>query len=224
MVINISKLSYNYNGTKVLQNISFDIKKEDFVAIIGPNGAGKTTLIKLILGELKQKKGIIKLFGKKISEFKEWTSLGYVPQRFALDKLFPGTVKEILSIGLKEIPSKLISKNMLNKKFTELSMGQQQKVLIAFALQSNPKLLILDEPTSGVDVNSQKEFYELLKELNKKNKITIILVTHDVGMIPIHAKNVICINKTICCQGPVSETEVLLKKVYGKDFALHSHK
>ena len=223
-MIQVSSLSCSYNGDTVLEDVSFDVKKRDFVAMIGPNGSGKTTLIKAILGKLKPDKGIIKLFGKKLEEFTEWERIGYVPQRFSFDKLFPGTVEEILNMGRrgKIIPA-LGIRELLRRKFSELSGGQQQQVLIAFALQSNPELLILDEPTVGIDAKSQQEFYRMLKHLNAARGVTIIVVTHDVGIIPSHFKRVICIHQKMCCQGPVSEIEDLLKKAYGSQFVPHTH-
>lgn len=222
MVVDISSLSFSYNGVPVLKDISLEVKKKDFVAIIGPNGSGKTTLLQLLLGKLTPNSGSIRIFGKPVEQFCAWHKIGYVPQRVNVDKMFPGTVKEL--VGAKKIPAGLNLKNLLDKKYSQLSGGQQQRVLIALALQQMPNLLILDEPTVGIDIQSQQNFYHLLKELNEKKGITIIFVTHDVGMVPTHFKRVICLNQTICCQGPVSETEKLLKQAYGSQFVTHTHK
>ena len=224
-VVQVSSLSCSYNGDAVLEKISFDVKKKDFVAIIGPNGSGKTTLINALLGKVKPAGGSISLFGKKQEDFRDWKKIGYVPQRFSVDKLFPGTVEEILSIGNhgKIFPGFGVHA-LLRRKFSELSGGQQQKVLIAFALQSNPELLILDEPTVGIDAKSQQEFYRMLKQLNGEHGVTIIVVTHDVGIVPSHFKRVVCIHQKTCCQGPVSEIDDLLKEAYGGEFVAHTHK
>ena len=223
-VVKISSLSCSYNGDSVLEDISFDVRKKDFVAIIGPNGSGKTTLINAMLGKLKPAGGSITLFGKKQEDFTEWERIGYVPQRFSVDRLFPGTVREILSMGKSNKPAPALGmRQLLHKKFSELSGGQQQKALIAFALQSDPELLILDEPTVGIDAKSQQEFYLMLKHLNSERGVTIVVVTHDVGIIPSHFKRVVCIHQKTCCQGPVSEIEDLLKKAYGDQFVPHTH-
>ncbi len=225
-MIRAKNLSFSYPGVSVLENISFEIDEGDFVALIGPNGAGKTTLIKLILGLEKMQKGSLDVFGESVSKFVNKESTGYVPQKYSIDKLFPGTVREILhSHGGS--PHNLIRDfsvdNLLDKKFTELSGGQQQKVLMALALQRHPRLLILDEPTVGVDIQSQRKFFESLKKLNNEHKVTIVLVTHDIGMVPQIAKTVLCINHNVCCSGHASQTTRLLKKVYGVHEEHHHH-
>jgi zinc transport system ATP-binding protein len=218
-------LSFAYNSDNVIEGISFEIKERDFVAILGRNGSGKTTLVKLILGLLKPKEGYIRIFGKSAGDFQNNGSIGYVPQSHSIDKNFPGNVSELLSLGKN--PSKAMKllkiEELASKKFVELSGGQQQKVLIAMSLASSPRLLILDEPTVGVDIKSQQEFYGLLKKINKESKITIVMVTHDVGLISKYVKNVICINGKVCCCGSVHEAPKLMKKMYGTDFDFHHH-
>ncbi len=215
-LISVSSLSFSYGENKVLDNISFEIKEDDFIALIGPNGSGKTTLVKLLLGLLDSSKGEIKLSIPK-------SKIGYVPQRYTIDKNFPGTVQEILSSKDGEIVKQIGIEVLLPKKFISLSGGQQQRVLIALALQKNPLLLILDEPTAGVDIQAQQEFYDLLKRLNK-NGITIILVTHEVGVLSSLVKKVLCINHKICCMGKPEEMPKLLKQMYGEHFIPHHHR
>lgn len=214
-IIEINSLSFSYRESEILENISLRIEEKDFIALIGPNGSGKTTLIKIILGLLEPNKGEIDLKIKK-------EEIGYVPQYHEIDPNFPGTVKEILSKKNKEIIEQTGIEDLMEKKFVNLSGGQQQKVLIALALEQNPKLLILDEPTSGIDSRSEQSFYELLKKLNKKG-VTIILVTHEIGMVHSLVKDVICINHRICCTGKTAELPQLLKKAYGSDFIQHHH-
>lgn len=227
MTIKVSKLFFSYeSGAAALENTSLSIDEGDFVALIGTNGSGKTTLVKLLLGILKPTKGKIELFGEDISVFNNWEKIGYVPQKYSIDRNFPASVNEIL--GLKGVRNELIIKklgitNVLNKKFSQLSGGQQQRVLIALCLMKNPKLLILDEPTVGVDINAQKEFYKVLKKLNQEEKITIILVTHDIGMISHQVKKVICLNGKICKQGKPADAEKLINEVYGEHFHVHKH-
>ncbi len=212
-LVSVSGLSFAYSDNIVLENISFEIKEKDFIAVIGPNGSGKTTLIRVILGLLSPTKGEINMSIPR-------DKIGYVPQRYTIDKNFPGTVKEILSA---KAPVKAVGiQNLFNEKFVSLSGGQQQRVLIALALQQNPLLLILDEPTAGVDVKAQQSFYDLLKKLNKSG-ITVILVTHEVGVISSLVKRVLCINHRICCIGSPREVPKLLKNMYGQHFVHHHH-
>ncbi len=132
-------------------------------------------------------------------------------------------MQEILSSKDGEIFQQTGIKDLLPKKFISLSGGQQQRILIALALQKNPRLLILDEPTAGVDIQAQQAFYDLLKQLNKKG-ITIILVTHEVGVLSSLVKKVLCINHKICCIGTPKEMPKLLKQMYGEHFIHHHHK
>ena len=214
-LLSVSSISFSYGMNKLLEDISFDIKEHDFIAIIGPNGSGKTTLIKILLGLLTPISGKVELFIPR-------NRIGYVPQRYTIDKNFPGTVEEILSTRNKETITQVEVKDLLRKKFVALSGGQQQLVLIALALEQEPRLLILDEPTAGVDIQAQGSFYELLKRLNKEN-ITIILVTHEVGVISSLVKKVFCLNHRICCIGKPKEVPKLLKQMYGTQFIQHHH-
>ena len=212
----VSDVSFAYGSNIVLQNISFDIHENDFIALIGPNGSGKTTIIKILLGLLKPSKGEVLL---NISRQK----IGYVPQHHTVDRNFPGTVQEILSTKAKELLTLVGIESLLKTKFVSLSGGQQQRVLIALALKQNPELLILDEPTAGVDVAAQQSFYQLLQKLNKKG-ISIVLVTHEIGVISSLVKRVLCINHTICCSGKPKDVPKLIKEMYGADFLHHHHK
>ncbi len=224
--IKVKDLSFAYNGFPVLEDISFSIQEGDFVAVIGPNGSGKTTLAKLLLGMLAPQKGTIQLFGNEISHEQVSKWIGYVPQKISIDKLFPATVDEILALNGPldhHLHQRLGIEAFHNKRFTELSGGQQQRVVIALALQANPKILILDEPSVGIDLKTQREFYALLKQLNDKENVTIMLITHDVGMIPSYCKSVLCINHKVCCYGPASETPELVKKTYGQLAVMHHH-
>ena len=205
-LINISNLSYKYHKTDVLENINLIIKDDDFLAIIGPNGGGKSTLLKLILGLLTPQDGEIE---KKI----ENTQVGYVPQNTNLNIDFPITALEIVLMGIisskkrffgyskEDITSAMASLSKVsmadfaNSKIGDLSGGQRQRVFIARALCSNPKIMLLDEPTASIDVKGQREIYELLKELNKS--ICIVVVSHDISVLLNYAKNVAHINKNL---------------------------
>ena len=205
-LINISNLFYKYHKTDVLENINLSIKDDDFLAIIGPNGGGKSTLLKLILGLLTPING--KIY-KKIKN----SLIGYVPQNTNLNIDFPITALEIVLMGhivskkrifgyskediacAMESLKKVSMEKFANSKIGDLSGGQRQRVFIARALCSNPKIMLLDEPTASIDVKGQREIYELLKELNKF--ICIVVVSHDISVLLNYAKNVAHINKNL---------------------------
>jgi zinc transport system ATP-binding protein len=222
-IINIENVTHTYENTTVLKNISFTVNKKDFLGIIGPNGSGKTTLLKIILGIIPPKKGTIKLFKKELRHFREWKKIGYVPQNATnIEKNFPATVYEVVSMGLlssKKIPKFITAedekkiKNALSivkmekfekKRITELSGGQQQRVLIAKALSSEPEILVLDEPTTGIDPENQQAFYELLGKLNQQG-LTILLVSHDIGRITRHVTKVASVNQILSFYGTHAE-------------------
>jgi len=216
-----------------LKDISFTVREGEFVAIIGENGSGKTTLLKLIVGLLKSDKGTIKLYGKDISNFKEWSMIGYIPQRMRLSKSFPITVFDFVTLGLQStkgifskmdahdrdrIISALKEVDMLgyeNRRISDLSGGQFQRVLLAKELVKRPKLIILDEPTVGVDITHQERFCCLLSNLNRSG-ITILIVTHDISFVSYHVNRIIGLNRSIIFDGEPDELKSgVLKKIFG---------
>lgn len=245
-IIEFKNVNFSYTSEKVLDNINFSIKKGDFVGIIGPNGSGKTTLLRIILKLLYPQEGEVKLFGEAIGKFRAWEKIGYVPQKVTqLETKFPITVEEVISLGRTSrmgLFGRLTKKDIFavaraediidieklkSKLITEISGGQQQRVFIAKALASEPEVLILDEPTTGVDLESQENFYNLLEKLNKERRLTIILVSHDIGVVINEVKTLFCINKSLLYRGsPRDFTKSdRLGELYGKDrrFFLHGH-
>lgn len=221
MKIDAKQLFFSYNKEHTLENISFTIEQGDFVALIGPNGAGKTTLLKILLGEIQPSKGTITI-NKTTPNKQTRKKIAYVPQKAKIDQLFPGTVEEILNLEKEAIVcDELNTKKLHKKQFKSLSGGEQQRVLIELALKTNPELLILDEPTTGVDQQTEKQFYNFLAHLNKEHNITIILVTHDTSVVPVYAKTVLCLNNSICCHGPSKDTKKLLKKLHSNAVRPH---
>lgn len=225
-IIAIQDLFYRYEKDTVLENINLSVPEGAFLAIVGPNGSGKSTLLKLILGLMKPQKGKITLFGQDISEFKDWEKVGYVSQKAnSFNSGFPATVFEVVSSGLtkkigmfhffkKEDKHKVIEalravgmEGFTGRNIGELSGGQQQRVFIARALVSEPSLMILDEPTVGVDAQNVNSFYQMLEDLNKNRGITLLLVTHDVGTISEKVTHVACINKKLHFHGDSHEFE-----------------
>ncbi|MGI0048282.1 MAG: metal ABC transporter ATP-binding protein [Nitrososphaera sp.] len=211
-VVEIEKLSYAYSGSLVLDNISFSISEGALLGMIGPNGAGKTTLFSCMLGLLGGYTGTIKIFGVDIKKSgRALKSIGYIPQRKTIERNFPATVEEIVSLGItsgritrEKIALALGTVGLFeqrDRRVGELSGGQQQRVLIAKALVNDPKLLILDEPATGVDVETQNKFYALLKKLNQEKKITIIWASHDLDAVNRIASSVACINRSMFFHG-----------------------
>lgn len=244
-IVEINDLCFAYDGEETLCSITFSVEKGDFTGIIGPNGSGKTTLLRVILGLLKPQEGHVKLFGKHINQFTDWTKIGYVPQKATyIETSIPINVWEIVSHGrvakrgvgnfLKKEDDIAIKKALKSvgmethkdKLITELSGGQQQRVFIAKALASEPELLILDEPTVGVDVSSQDEFYQLLAQLNKEG-LTLIIVSHDIDVIVNEVNKLACLNKKLVYHGTPKDfiKEDYLDKLYGKNrkFIIHGH-
>ena len=245
-VVSIDHVSFSYHGEIILDDICLEIKRGDFLGIIGPNGSGKTTLLKIIVGLLKPQSGAIRLFGKQTREFKDWEKIGYVPQKAGSTVVhFPITVEEVVSMGRiqtgslddrnTEADDEAITKALTavemesfrSRLITELSGGQQQRVFIARALASEPELLILDEPTVGVDVDSQSKFYQLLRDLNTRLNITLVLISHDIEVVAHEVTEVACINSKLICHGRPKEILKgnFMEKLYGKDirYVVHGH-
>ena len=245
-IFDVKNLNFRVDTQNVLSNISFEIFSAEYIAIIGPNGGGKTTLIRLLLGLEKPTSGEIRIFGKLLKDFKEWHKIGYVPQRAShVDSAFPATVQDIVNMGRtskrkifssmsqndKDIVADTMKKmgvyDLKDKMVGTLSGGQRQRVMCARALASKPEILILDEPNTGVDVVSQRNFYALLAKLNKEEKITIVFITHDIGVIADDIGRLFTINqKAIICNDPKKAMSCEdMSNLYGIDAHLiHNHK
>ena len=238
-IVEIDRLSYAYSGNLVLDNISFTIDEGDILGIIGPNGAGKTTLFSCMLGLRDDYTGTIKILGEEIKKKKSevFKSIGYIPQKNTVDQNFPATVEEIVSLGInvtgktskEKIALALETAGLFaqkDRRVGELSGGQQQRVLIAKAMVNNPKLLILDEPVTGIDLEMQNRFYSLLKKLNQENKITIIWASHDLDAVNRFATSVACINRSMFFHGKAFEffeNPDLLKAYSESSMQAHMH-
>ncbi|ASK62802.1 zinc ABC transporter ATP-binding protein [Virgibacillus phasianinus] len=245
-IVAMKDVDYAYDNNAALSNINFEIPKGAFMGLVGPNGGGKTTLIKLILGILKPDHGTISLFNQPITKFKDWNQIGFVSQKSnSFNKGFPATVFEVVSMGLtakigylkffkKQDKAKILEaieqvgmSDYTHQNIGNLSGGQQQRIFIARSLVSDPQLLILDEPTVGVDNENVKRFYELLHRLNKQRNITLLLVTHDTGIITEHATDIVCLNKTLHFHGDTDDYSSLtdndFTKFYGHPVNLVTH-
>ncbi|MCG7338608.1 metal ABC transporter ATP-binding protein [Staphylococcus sp. ACRSN] len=246
-VFELNNIDYYFDNKHVLENINIKINRGEFLAIVGPNGAGKSTLLKIILGLLPIQKGKIFVDGIDYNGKQSMLKISYVSQKAqAFKSGFPASVKEVVLSGLtkrkklfqrfnksdeakvKAVLKRLNISNLIDKNIAELSGGQQQRVLIARALISEPSVLILDEPTNGIDAKHVNEFYETLHRL-KQEGVTIILVTHDIGVVADTATEVACLNKHLHFHGSTEEfkslDEVEISKIYGHpiQFVDHQH-
>jgi zinc transport system ATP-binding protein len=235
-IVTIKNLNLSSNSDIILDDVSFEIEKGDFLGIIGPNGAGKTTLFKCMLGLNKDYSGTIKIFNKDIKkDYKKiYKKIGYIPQSNNFDQRFPATVKEIIQLGAigkkvdREKMDSLLGltgiSEYLNRRIGDLSGGQQQRVMITKALIHEPEILILDEPATAIDANILKLFYKLLIKLNKEKNITIIWSSHDLDAVNLLSNKVACIYKKLLFHGRSEEffsDENNLKKF--TESAMHIH-
>lgn len=220
-IITAENLRFAYRRLPVLENVSFDVKSGDYIGIIGPNGGGKTTLLKLILG-LEQGTGKISLFGTPLAQFNDWHKIGYLAQKSPVSQSrFPISAEEVVLMGLPQHLGSRVSVGELKQVheamqktrtreyagtiFHDLSIGQQQRVLLARALVSHPEILILDEPSTALDAQSREMFFDLLGELNQKHGVTILLITHDTGEVGKHISKFMYVDKTVIFFGTKDE-------------------
>ncbi len=241
----VRDVSFRFDSTPVLENITFEIDWGDFVGVIGPNGSGKSTLLKLLLGLLKPSTGAIEVCGKPLKDFREWHRIGYVSQRAThFDPGFPATVSEVVSqgrtarVGLlrllgrrdREIIDKALEDagmaEMKQRLIGRLSGGQQQRVFIARALAQEPDILVLDEPTIGVDPEAHQQFFQLMRTLHHEKGLTIVIVSHEVDVMMSEVTKLLCLNRTLLFHGT---PEACLKDnclidLYGEGFHRVTHR
>ena len=226
---------FSYNSVPVVRDINFSITPGEFAAILGPNGSGKTTLMRLALGLLKPTSGQVLLFGEPAETFTDWQKVGYVPQRTqATESRFPASVREIVNFGsysgfnplsiLKRKKSNQVDEAMemagiaylASRRVSDLSVGQQQRMLIARSLVRRPDLLVMDEPVAGVDAAGEEQFHTMVRRLNRDLGITIVMVSHDIGAVMREATTCACINRDIVFHGPVHQLDAeALSGLYG---------
>ena len=237
VVIDIDNVSFNYGAVPVLEDISLKINEDEFIGIIGPNAGGKSTLLKLILGLLQPDKGTIKKYihdGKNLRNH-----IGYVPQHITFSRDFPVTVSEVVMMGHITAASKLFRFNIneiasakqamqaleiddiAKNQVGTLSGGQLQRVLIARALVSLPEILILDEPTSNVDMRVEEDIFALLK--NYSEHMTIIVVSHDIAFISGYVDRVACLNRTLVCHNTESISGKMIEDLYDAPVRMIHH-
>lgn len=231
-LLSVKNLSVTIGGRTLVKGVTFNLHEGDILALIGPNGSGKTTALKALLGLLPAD-GEIK-WQKKLN-------IGYVPQRFAFDANFPLTVSELLSLSIKGARFWLHTKKshamifsalksvgaekLIHRRIGALSAGELQRVILAYALVDKPGMLFLDEPVAGIDIEGEETFYNLITRLNKEQKITIILVSHDLDIVYKYAAEVICLNHKMLCFGAPHKalTAEVLREAYGQEVTSFKH-
>jgi zinc transport system ATP-binding protein len=237
IVVELKNVYFSYSNVSVLESINITIKEKDFLSIIGPNGGGKTTILKVILGLLEPNKGTVCVFNTSAKKARK--HIGYLPQHISFDFDFPISVHEVVLMGR-------LGKRGIGRKYTEtdvsvcmqalekvgmqkykthelgkLSEGQRQRVFIARALSTEPRLLLLDEPVSSVDTQWQQAFYELLHDLNKE--ITIVLVTHDISVVSTYIDKIACLNKKLYYHGSKKDGMHMISEMYECPVQLITH-
>ena len=219
-LISAKNINVIKTGKNILKDVSIDINKNDFITIIGPNGAGKSMLLKCLMGFYKPNSGIIKT--------KPNLKFGYMPQNLDIIKTIPMKAKSFITIkkkydkiSLKKVISETQIENILDKQLSVLSGGEMQRVLLARSLLNNPEVLILDEPAQNLDVSGQMHFYKLLQIIYSKRGLSILMVSHDLHLVMVSTKQVICLSNHICCYGKpqqiTKDPEFL--SMFGKDMA-----
>lgn len=225
LILKVKNLSVSFNGDKIIDDISFDLKNKENLIIVGPNGAGKSVLLKTLLG--------IFSFSGEI-KWREGLKVSYFPQSFFPAKEIPLSVREFFKF--KKAPQNKIEESLkavglddlsiLSKKIGFLSTGQFQRMMIAWSLVDDPHVLLFDEPTSGIDIEGEETIYNLLSQIEEKINLTIIIVTHDLNIVYKLADNVLCLNKKAVCYGAPQEalSSENLHKLYGGEMKVYQHK
>lgn len=225
-LLKVSNLKIVLEGQLILDDVSFDLQKNETLAVIGPNGAGKTTLFRALLGLVPYTGEIVWEKGVKI---------GYVPQRLSVEKDFPLTVKEFFYLRGDQVTETEIKRvlnlvgfedeGLLKKKLGVLSGGEMQRVLISWALLNHPDVLLFDEPTSGVDISAEISIYSLLNKIHEKENLSIMIISHELEVVDKYASKVICLNKKKVCYGAPKEVfmDKSISELFGKDMSLYHH-
>jgi zinc transport system ATP-binding protein len=212
-IMELKNVFFSYGKEEVLHNVSLAVHQGDYLGIVGPNGGGKTTLLKIMLGLLRPTSGIVTIFDQDLRSFSDWPKIGYVPQKVTnFDPNFPATVLEVVMMGrfakrgiLRSLTEKDLKKGeealhkvemlpFAHRLIGDLSGGQQQRVFIARALASEPEVIVLDEPTTGVDEETQEDFYTLLRKLNQHHELTLVFVSHDMKVVERESTEIATVN------------------------------
>ena len=223
-ILKVKNLNVKLDGEEIIKDLSFEVKEGEVLTILGPNGAGKTVLLKTLLGILPYEGEI---------DWRKEVKIGYVPQRLPFIKDMPMSVKEFFALenvserGTKEVLKSIgTGQDILKKKIGELSSGQFQRILIGWALASDPGILLFDEPLAGVDVGGQESVYNLLEKLKKEKDLTILFVTHELSIVYKFSDRVLCLNKRMLCYGAPKEILIpeRISELYSGEIKFYQHK
>ncbi len=235
--ITMRNVTFGYDRTAVIEEVDLTIATGDFACIIGPNAGGKSTLLKLMMGLLEPNRGTVRIFGRSPGEARQ--RIGYLSQYSHFDPQFPITVMDVVLMGrlagdwrfgpyrkadlaaAENALSEVQLSDVLKRPFSDLSGGQRQRVLIARALACEPDVLLLDEPTSNLDINVEEQFYELLRVLNER--LTVVLVSHDVAFVSKYVRTAICVNRTVHTHSAEEISGEIIQRLYGREIRLLRH-
>lgn len=224
-ILEVKNLEVRIDGNLILSNLNFEVRHGETLAVIGPNGAGKSVLFRSLLGLVPITKGVI--------NWQKNIRIGYVPQKLAIEKSLPLNVEEFLNFKKDDKKIKealeltgLRDRRVLTKKIGTLSGGELQRVLIAWAIVDNPDVILFDEPLTGIDIGGEETIYSLLHKLNDAKDTTVVLISHDLGIVYKYADSVLCLNKKQICLGKPSQVinRESTKKLYGEMVSFHDHK
>ncbi len=222
-ILEVKNLNVKLDNRKIIEDLSFEVNKGDVLTILGPNGAGKTVLLKTLLG-------IFPYSGK--IDWRESVKIGYVPQRLPFIKETPMSVQDFFELkesSIEKIKEALnsvgIKDDFLGKKIGDLSSGQFQRILIAWALLKDPNVLFFDEPTTGIDIVAEETVYNLLERIRKDRDLTIFIITHDLSVVFKFSNYVICLNRSSVCKGVPREVldQDKLHQLYGEEVKFYVH-
>lgn len=223
-ILRVENLSVKLDGEEILIDLSFTVDEGEVLAILGPNGAGKTTLLKALIGVVPYEGTV---------EWRKDVRIGYVPQRLPFIKDVPLSVKEFFQLEnaseneTREILKSIgLDEEILGKRVGDLSSGQFQRILISWALASDPNVLLFDEPLAGIDIGGQESVYGLLERLKEEKNLTILFVTHELSIVYRLANKVLCLNKRMLCSGVPKEklTSEAISKLYAGEVKFYQHK
>jgi len=231
MVLALNDVTVSYHGMEAVRAVSFVVQPGEVAVVLGPNGSGKTTLFRAILG-LESYTGSITLGSQPVS--RSCGSIGYVPQRFHLDRTVPMTVREFLGLFLKQRQDHYLITAALeevgggsleDKLLGTLSGGELQRVQIARAILYMPPILLMDEPTSGIDAAGTRGFYDLVEHINTQHNVTVLMISHEVNVAYAYADSIICLNRDLVCRGEPKTvlTKEVLKNLYGENISITPH-
>lgn len=237
VIIDFESVCFSYGGPTVLEDVTLQVRERDFACIVGPNGGGKTTLLRLVLGLEQPTRGRVRVFGKPAADVCQL--VGYMPQHAEFDPQFPVDVMDVVLMGRlgkgrrlgwygkrdRETARRVLNEvgidELRRRPFATLSGGQRQRVLVARALASEPRLLVLDEPITHLDPAAEHGLYELLRELNQR--LTVVMVSHDLQVVSPAARSVICVNRTVAVH-PTSEfDDEHIEELYGRPVRMVRH-